>query len=92
MDTFLGSLVQLWTILKEIGIPDLSCLLRNLYAGQEATVRTRHETTDCFQIGQQVQEGQKSVKMKHSFLNRAVSFFFFLIWLHQLFVAAHGLL
>ena len=35
---------------------------------------------------------QKSVKMKHSFLNRAVSFFFFLIWLHQLFVAAHGLL
>ena len=41
-----------------MGIQDhLTCLLRNLYAGQEATVRTRHETTDCFQIGQQVQEG-----------------------------------
>ena len=41
-----------WKILKEMGIPDnLTCLLRNLYAGQEATVRTGHETTDCFQIG-----------------------------------------
>ena len=41
-----------WKILKEMGIPDhLICLLRNLYAGQEATVRTRHETTDWFQIG-----------------------------------------
>ena len=48
---------KLWKILQEIEIPDLTCLLRNLYAGQEATVRTRHETTDCFQIGQQVQEG-----------------------------------
>ena len=39
---------KLWKILKEIGIPDhLTCLLRNLYAGQEATVRTGHETTDC---------------------------------------------
>ena len=38
-----------WKILKEMGIPDhLTCLLRNLYTGQEATVRTRHETTDCF--------------------------------------------
>ena len=38
---------KLWKILKEMGIPDhLTCLLRNLYAGQEATVRTRHETTD----------------------------------------------
>ena len=38
--------------MKEMGIPDhLTCLLRNLYAGQEATVRTRHETTDWFQIG-----------------------------------------
>ena len=38
---------NLWTIFKEIGIPDhLTCLRRNLYAGQEATVRTRHETTD----------------------------------------------
>ena len=46
---------KLWKILKEIGIPDhLTCLLRNLYAGQEATVRTRHETTDCFKIGKGV--------------------------------------
>ena len=43
-------------LLKEMGIPDhLTCLLRNLYAGQEATVRTGHETTDCFQIGKGVQ-------------------------------------
>ena len=43
---------KLWKILKEVGIPDhLTCLLRNLYAGQEATVKTGHETTDWFQIG-----------------------------------------
>ena len=43
---------KLWKILKEIGIPDhLTCLLRNLYAGQEAIVRTGHGTTDWFQIG-----------------------------------------
>ena len=43
---------KLWKILKEMGIPDyLTCLLRNLYAGQEATVRTGHGATDCFQIG-----------------------------------------
>ena len=43
---------KLWKILKEIGIPDhLTCLLRNLYAGQEATVRTGHGTTDWVQIG-----------------------------------------
>ena len=44
---------KLWKILKEMGIPDhhLTCLLRNLYAGQEATVRTWHRTTDWFQIG-----------------------------------------
>ena len=42
---------KLWKILKEIGIPDhLNCLLRNLYAGQEATVRTGHGTTDWIQI------------------------------------------
>ena len=42
---------KLWKILKEMRIPDhLTCLLRNLYAGQEATVRTRHGTTDWFQI------------------------------------------
>ena len=49
---------KLWKILKEIGIPDhLTCLLRNLYAGQEATVRTRHGTTDWFQIGKRVCQG-----------------------------------
>ena len=43
---------KLWKILKEMGIPDhLTCLLRNLHVGQEATVRTGHGTTDCFQIG-----------------------------------------
>ena len=43
---------KLWEILKEMGIPDhLTCLLRNLYAGQEATVRSGHGTTDWFQIG-----------------------------------------
>ena len=46
---------KLWIILKEMGIPDcLICLLRNLYAGQEATVRTGHGPTDWFQIGQGV--------------------------------------
>ena len=49
---------KLWTILKETGIPDhLICLLRNLYAGQEATVRTGHGTTDWFQIGKGVHQG-----------------------------------
>ena len=49
---------KLWKILKEMGIPDhLTCLLRNLYAGQEATVRTRHGTIDCFQIGKGVHQG-----------------------------------
>ena len=49
---------KLWNILKEMGIPDhLSCLLRNLYAGQEATVRTGHGTTDWFQIGKGVLQG-----------------------------------
>ena len=49
---------KLWKILKEVGIPDhLTCLLRNLYAGQEATVRTGHGTTDWFQIGKGVYQG-----------------------------------
>ena len=49
---------KLWKILKEMGIPDhLTCLLRNLYAGQEATVRTAHGTTDLFQIGKGVHRG-----------------------------------
>ena len=49
---------KLWTILKEMGIPDhLTCFLRNLYAGQEATVRTGHGTTDWCQIGKGVHQG-----------------------------------
>ena len=49
---------KLWKILKEMGIPDhLTSLLRNLYAGQEAIVRTGHETTDWFQIGKGVRQG-----------------------------------
>ena len=49
---------KLWKILKEMGIPDhLNCPLRNLYAGQEATVRTGHGTTDWFQIGKGVCQG-----------------------------------
>ena len=49
---------KLWIILKEKGIPDhLTCLLRNLYAGQEATVRTGHGTMDCLKIGKGVRQG-----------------------------------
>ena len=49
---------KLWNILKEMGIPDhLTCLLRNLYAGQEATVRTEHGTIDWFQIRKGVHQG-----------------------------------
>ena len=49
---------KLWKILKEMGIPDhLTCLLRNLYAGQEATVRTGHRITDWFQRGKGVCQG-----------------------------------
>ena len=49
---------KLWRILKVMGIPDhLTCLLRNLYAGQEATVRTAHGTTDWFQIRKGVRQG-----------------------------------
>ena len=49
---------KLWKILKEMGISDhLTCLLRNLYAGQEAIVRTEHRTTDWFQIGKGVRQG-----------------------------------
>ena len=48
----------LWKILKEMGIPDhLICLLRNLYAGQEATVRTGHGTTDWFHTGKRIHQG-----------------------------------
>ena len=49
---------KLWKILPEMGIPDhLTCLLRNLYAGQEATVRTGHRTADWFHIGKGVRQG-----------------------------------
>ena len=49
---------KLWKILKEMGVPDhLTCVLRNLFAGQEATVRTRHGTMDWFQIGKGVHQG-----------------------------------
>ena len=49
---------KLWKILQEMGLPDdLTCLLRNLYAGQEAPVRAEHGTTDWFQIGKGVRQG-----------------------------------
>ena len=48
---------KLWKILKEMGIQDHFCLLRNLYAGQEATVRTGHGTTDWFQTGKEYVKG-----------------------------------
>ena len=49
---------KLWKVLQKMGIPDhLTCLLRNLYTGQEATVRTGHRTTDGFQIGKGVYQG-----------------------------------
>ena len=49
---------KLWKILKEVGLPDhLTCLLRNLYTGEEATVRTGHRTADWFQIGKGVYQG-----------------------------------
>ena len=49
---------KLWKILKQMGIPDhLTCLLRNLYSGQKETVRTKHGTTEWFQIGKGVRQG-----------------------------------
>ena len=51
--------IKLWKILQEMGIPDhLTCLLRNLYAGQGATVRTKYGTTDWSQIGKGVRQGR----------------------------------
>ena len=56
---------KLWKILKEMGTPDhLTCLLRSLYAGQEATVGTGHGTTDWFQIGKGVPQGWKKHKLE----------------------------
>ena len=61
---------KLWKILKGMGIPDhLTCLLRNLDAGQEATVRTGHGTTDWFQIGKGVRQGLLGWK-KHKLESR----------------------
>ena len=70
-----------WKILKEMGIPNhLTCLLKNLYAGQEATVRTRHGTTDWFQTGKGVHQGllppclfnyMQSTSMQHAGLDEA---------------------
>ena len=58
---------KLWKILKEMGIPDhLICLLRNLYAGQEATVRTGHGTTDWFQIGQYAEYIMRNAGLKEA--------------------------
>ena len=48
---------KLWSILKEMGIPDLTCLLRNLYAGQEENARTGHGTMDWFHTGEGVRQG-----------------------------------
>ena len=61
---------KLWKIMKEMGIPDhLTCLLRNLYSGQEATVRTGHGTTDWFQIGvRQEKEYVKAVYCHPAYL------------------------
>ena len=58
---------KLWKVLKMMGIPDhLTCLLRNLYAGQEATIRTRHGMTDWFQIGNRVPQGCILLKQSRS--------------------------
>ena len=57
-----------WKILKEMGIPDhLTCLLRNLYAGQQATVRTGHGTTDWFQIGKGVHKPERKTPIQYTY-------------------------
>ena len=70
---------KLWTILREMGIPGhLTCLLRNLYAGQEATVRTGHGTKDWFQIGKGVRQSYilspcfSSVQFSHSVMSNSL--------------------
>ena len=65
-------LSKLWKILKEMEIPDhLTCLLRNLYAGQEETVRTRHEIMDLFQIGKGLHQACYTVTLLIKLLCRA---------------------
>ena len=60
---------KLWEILKEVGLPDhLTCLLRNLYAGQEATVRTGHGTRDWFKIGKEVHWGKEYIEGVYCYL------------------------
>ena len=67
-----------WKIMKEMGIPDhLTCLLRNLYAGQEATVRTGHETTDWFRIRKGVRQGCILSPCLFNFFFSNFSFLFF---------------
>jgi hypothetical protein len=66
---------KLWKILQEMGIPDhLICLLRNLYAGQEATVRTGHGTTDWFQIRKAVHQGYILSPCLFNFIAESVQF------------------
>ena len=65
---------KLWKILKEMGIPDhLTCLLKNLYAGQEKTLRTRHGTTDWFQIGKDQLAYSPRLEEKECLRNQSVS-------------------
>ena len=65
---------KLWKILQEMGVPDhLTCLLRNLYAGQEAAVRTGHQTTDWFQIGIGVRQGSLSSVLSPAYLTSVQS-------------------
>ena len=65
---------KLWKILKEMGIPDyLTCLLRNMYTGQEATVRTGHGATDCFQIRKGVHQGYVHCHSAYSTYMQSVS-------------------
>ena len=71
---------KLWKILKEMGIPDnVTFLLRNLYAGQEETVRTGHGTTDWFQIGEGVRQGCMLSPCLFNFFFFFFMFIFFLI-------------
>ena len=74
---------KLWKILREMGIPDhltLTCLLRNLYAGQEAIVRSGHGTTDWFQIGKGIHQG---CILSPCLLNLYAEYIMQNAWLHE---------
>ena len=73
---------KLWKILQEMGIPEhLTCLLRNLYAGQEATVRTGHGTTDWFQIGKGIHQGCIYCHPAYlTYMQSTLSLFTFIHW------------